>query len=84
MKFKDAQLSAEAAARKLLGIIKNKITETCPYAYTGVTNSEFLMGGSVQEYVAGRDFAIANEWLKIDDSGTRMFILPSGNLISVS
>ena len=59
---------------------KSKIREDVEHAYTGVTNSEFVhvSGGSLNAYKAGRDFAVANSWFRIDESGTRIFILPDG------
>jgi hypothetical protein len=49
------------------------------YAYTGVTNTAFPQaGGNVAEYLAGRDYAIAQGWFKIDTSGTRIILLRAG------
>jgi hypothetical protein len=45
----------EAAARKLLDIVRASIAESqLPFAYTGATNTAFTRaGGGVQEYSAG-------------------------------
>lgn len=49
------------------------------YAYTGATNKAFIQaGGSVAEYIAGREFAIAQGWFEIDRSGTRIILLQGG------
>ena len=49
------------------------------YTYTGVTNTAFLRaGGDVAEYIAGRDYAVAQGWLEIDRSGTRVILLRAG------
>ena len=66
--------SPEAAARKLLEIIRAEIAVSkLPYAYTGTWNSSFTReGGSIAEYAEGRDYDIAQGWLKIDESGTRV------------
>jgi hypothetical protein len=66
----------EAAARKLLEIVLAKDIDVGQYAYTGVTNTAFLQaGGNVAEYLAGRDYAIAQGWFKI---GTRIILLRVG------
>ena len=49
------------------------------YAYTGATNKAFIQaGGSVAEYIAGREFAIAQGWFEIDSSGSRMILREGG------
>jgi hypothetical protein len=49
------------------------------YTYTGETNSACLAaGGSVDEYTAGRKYAVAQGWLDIDRSGTRIILLQAG------
>lgn len=69
----------EAAARKLLEIVLSADIDVGQYAYTGATNTAFLQaGGSVTEYAAGRDFAIAQGWFEIDRSGTRVILLQAG------
>jgi hypothetical protein len=69
----------EAAARKLLEIVLAKDIDVGQYAYTGATNSAFLQaGGDVTEYIAGRDFAVAQGWFEIDRSGTRVILLRAG------
>lgn len=70
----------EAAARKLLDIVRASIAESrLPHAYTGATNTAFLRaGGSVEEYTAGQNFGAAQKWLQIDRSGTRIALLPDG------
>lgn len=72
--------SPEAAARELLRIYRDRLKGGAPHASTGVTNVEFLYqsGGSVAEYSAGRDYGINQKWFRIDDSGTRVFLLPDG------
>jgi hypothetical protein len=81
MKFAEKRPYAdpEAAARKLLEIVLAKDIDVGQYAYTGVTNTSFLQaGGSVAEYTAGRDYAIAQGWFEIDRSGTRIVLLRAG------
>ena len=70
----------EAAARKLLDIVRASIAESkLPYAYTGATNIAFMRaGGSVPEYSAGVAFAKARHWFQIERSGTRIELLPDG------
>ena len=69
----------EAAARKLLEIVLSNDIDVSQYAYTGVTNTTFLRAGaSVPEYLAGRDYAIAQGWFKIDTSGTRIVLFQAG------
>jgi hypothetical protein len=69
----------EAAARKLLEIVLADVDIASQHAYTGVTNTAFTRaGGSVAEYAAGRDYAIAHGWLEIDPSGTRIILLQPG------
>ena len=82
MKFVDNKPLAdpEAAARKLLDIVRASIAESSlPYAYTGATNTAFTRaGGSIEEYAAGLEHAAAQKWLEIDRSGTRIVLLPDG------
>jgi hypothetical protein len=69
----------EAAARKLLEIVLSSDIDVGQYAYTGATNTAFLQaGGSVAEYIAGREFAIAQGWFEIDRSGSRVVLLQAG------
>jgi hypothetical protein len=69
----------EAAARKLLEIVLAKGIDVGQFAYTGATNSAFLQaGGDVTEYIAGRDFAVAQGWFEVDQSGTRIILLEAG------
>jgi hypothetical protein len=69
----------EAAARKLLEIVLSKDIDVGQYTYTGVTNTAFLQArGNVAEYLAGRDYAIAQGWFEIDTSGTRIILLQPG------
>jgi hypothetical protein len=70
----------EAAARLLLDIVRGSIDESkLPYAYTGATNTAFTRaGGSIAEYTAGMAYTVAQKWLKIDSSGTRITILADG------
>jgi hypothetical protein len=69
----------EAAARKLLEIVLAKDIDVGQYAYTGATNNAFLQaGGDVTEYIAGRDFAVAQGWLEVDRLGTRIILLQPG------
>jgi hypothetical protein len=80
MKFKNELEAPEAAARELLRIAKSLLKEGVGHTYTGIANSQFLYTscGSLDTYKAGRDFAIAKSWFKIDESGTRIFVLPEG------
>lgn len=73
----------EDAARELLRLYRKNIEDSPhgdTHAYVGVTNSAFLYQsmGSLTEYVAGRDFGIANKWFEIWGGGTRVNILPAG------
>jgi hypothetical protein len=81
MKFTEDRLFAapEAAARKLLEIVMSADIDVGQYAYVGSTNAAFLQaGGSVAEYLAGRDYAVAQNWFAIDSSGTRIILLQAG------
>jgi hypothetical protein len=81
MKFREDRPFAnpEDAACKLLAIVLAGDIDVGQYAYTGATNTAFLQaGGSGAEYIAGRDFAIAQGWLEIDRSGTRIVLLRAG------
>jgi hypothetical protein len=82
MKFieKRPYADPEAAARKLLEIVlAAKDIGVGRYTYTGVTNTAFMQaGGSVAEYIAGRDYAAAQGWFEIDRSGTRIVLLQAG------
>lgn len=69
----------EVAARKLLEIVLSNDVDVDQFTYTGVTNTAFLRaGGSVAEYVAGRTYAVAQGWFRIDRSGTRIILLQAG------
>lgn len=69
----------ETAARKLLEIVMAQDIDVGQQAYVGATNTAFLQaGGNVAEYVAGRDFAIAQRWFEIDPSGSRIILLQAG------
>jgi len=69
----------EAAARKLLEIVLSYGIDVGQNTYTGVTFTAFLLvGGSVAEYTAGRDYAVAQGWFKIDRSGSRIILLQAG------
>ena len=69
----------EDAARKLLEIVLSSGIGVGQHAYTGATNTAFTRaGGNVAEYAAGRDYAIAQGWLEIDRSGTRIILLQAG------
>jgi hypothetical protein len=83
MKFAEDRPYAdpEAAARRLLDIVRGSIVESeLPYAYTGATNTMFTRaGGSIAEYSDGIAYATAQKWLKIDSSGTRITLLADGS-----
>jgi hypothetical protein len=65
----------EAAALKLLEIASD-LTCAQGWAYTGVTNTAFLLaGGSVAEYGAGIAHGKAHGLFAIDSSGTRITVL---------
>ena len=70
----------DAAARKLLDIVRRSIAESgLRYAYTGATNTAFTdAGGSVAEYLTGMKHAAAQKWFEVDRSGTRIILLPDG------
>ena len=81
MKFREHRPFAtpEAAARKLLELVLSKDIDVGQFAYVGATNDAFLQsGGSVAEYGAGRDFAVAQGWIAIDPSGSRFILLQPG------
>jgi hypothetical protein len=66
----------DAAARKLLRIYREYLRNRpdISHTYTGVTNSQFICQsrGSVEEYVAGRNYGIAQKWFEIGGGGTRV------------
>jgi hypothetical protein len=65
----------EAAARELLRLYRAHIAEAWPYAYTGVTNMEFLRGGgTVEDYRAGIDHGVQQGWFSIE-AGSRVTVL---------
>jgi hypothetical protein len=70
----------EAAARKLLDIVRGSINESgLPHAYIGATNTAFTRaGGSVEEYSVGTKHAAAQKWFEVDTSGTRIVLLADG------
>lgn len=70
----------EVAARELLRIYRAALKDGAPHTYTGITNREFIhdVGGSVEDYRAGIGFGVTQKWFRIDDSGTRVFLLPDG------
>ena len=82
MKFVDDRSfeGPEAAARKLLDIVRASIAESrLPHAYTGATNTAFMRaGGSVDEYSVGMKHAAEQKWIEVDRSGTRIVLLPDG------
>jgi hypothetical protein len=70
----------EAAARKLLELVLHSDIDVGQYTYVGKVNQDFLgAGGSVAEYVAGRDYAIAQRWFEFDRSKTRIVLLQAGS-----
>jgi hypothetical protein len=80
-KTDDPFTNPEAAARELIRLCKLEMEETGqPHAYTGTVNNAFRSGGrsTVASYSAGRDYAIAQGWLVIDISGTRITVTPEG------
>lgn len=83
IKFQEGRpfASPEAAARELLRIYREFIRARpdVSHIYTGVTNSAFTdERGSVAEYAVGRDYGIAQNWFRVNESGTRVFLLPDG------
>ncbi len=69
----------EAAARRLLAIVLARDIDVGQFAYAGAVNDTFLQaGGDVAEYIAGRDFAVAHGWIKLDPSGSRIILLQPG------
>jgi len=69
----------EAAARELLVIVLSNGIDVGQNTHTGVTLTTFLrIGGSVAEYTAGRDYAIAKGWFEIDRSGSRIILKQAG------
>jgi hypothetical protein len=68
----------EAAALELLRLYRSHVIEVWPYAYTGVTNMEFLRGGgTIEEYRAGREYGIAHGLFSIE-AGSRVTVLAKG------
>jgi len=80
MKFTEDRPFAkpEAAARKLLKIVLSDDIDVGQHAYTGATNTASRAGGSIAEYAAGRDYAVAQSWFEIDRSDTRIILLQAG------
>lgn len=78
IKFKEDAgfVSPEAAARKLVELAKAEMAGFGqPHAYTGTVNSSFTRsGGTVSQYRAGIEYAVAQGWLKVDLSGTRIHL----------
>jgi hypothetical protein len=69
----------EAAARKLLALVLQVDIAVGEYTYVGRVNQAFLdAGGSVEEYLAGRDYAFAHRWFEFDRSQTRIILLQAG------
>lgn len=63
----------ESAARELLRLYREP--PTVPYAYTGVTNTQFTRGGgTIAEYRAGIEYGIAQGWFSIE-AGSRVTVL---------
>jgi hypothetical protein len=65
----------ETGAQRLAEIVDELV---CPqgFSYTGATNTAFLRaGGTVDDYRAARNLAIARGWIEIDRSGTRIKLL---------
>jgi hypothetical protein len=66
----------ESAARELLRLYREHTADGYPYAYTGVTNMEFLRGGgTVEEYRAGIAYGIEHRWFSVE-AGSRVTVLP--------
>jgi hypothetical protein len=69
----------EAAARKLLEIVRSNGIDVEQHTSTSVTLTAFLhAGGSVAEYAVGRDYGIAQRWFAIDRSGTKIILKQAG------
>lgn len=65
----------ETGARRLCEIV-DELLRSQGFSYVGVVNTAFLRaGGSVDDYGAARDLAVARGWLEIDSSGTRIRLL---------
>jgi hypothetical protein len=66
--------SPEAAARKLLDLIKDEMTRKGrPHAYTGTVNYAFTdAGGTIPEYGAGMKYGEDHGLFKRDGSGTQV------------
>lgn len=82
MKYKEPRPfeKPEDAAKELLRIYRGSIAarkDDVGHTYTGITNHEFIAvrGGSVDEYAAGVKYGIEAGWFRIDESGTRVFVL---------
>lgn len=68
--------TSESAARELLRLYRQHTADGYPYAYTGVTNMEFLRsGGTVEEYRAGIAYGVDHGLFTIDGSGSRVTVL---------
>lgn len=76
----------EAAAQELLRIYREFLALRPDYGhtYTGVTNSAFTKnGGSIEEYSAGVKHGIEAGLFRIDESGTRVFVLAESTTSTV-
>jgi len=62
----------EAGAKFLMDLVAKHRAPQGAFANVGVVNREFLStGGSVAEYGAARDYAIAQGWIVMHESGCR-------------
>ena len=69
----------EDAARELLRIAKTLLAKSkVPHTYTGVWNMTFILKSTVENYTAGRDYALKKGWISIDRSGTQLKVLQAG------
>ncbi len=75
-KFKEGRpsLAPADAAKRLVELIEAETAQSgYAHAYVGPVNSAFTRSGAtLAEYVAGRDYGIANRLFTIDDSGSRV------------
>lgn len=65
----------EAGAKFLMELIEKHRSPQGAFANVGIVNRAFLdAGGSVAEYGAARDYAIAQGWLTMHESGCRILL----------
>lgn len=71
----DRPYAAPDGAKYLLDLIREHKSQHGDYTDVGPVNMSFLRsGGSVAEYRAAREYAIAQGWIAMHESGSRILI----------